>query len=43
MKYGILIFHNIPNIGALLQAFGLCTTIRKFGAVNHQYSVRWVD
>lgn len=32
MKYGILTFHNIPNIGALLQAYGLCTTIRKLGA-----------
>ena len=24
-------FHNIPNIGVLLQAYGLCTTIRKLG------------
>lgn len=31
MKYGILTFHNIPNIGVLLQAYGLCTTIRKLG------------
>lgn len=40
MKYGILTFHNIPNIGALLQAYGLCTTIRKLGAecdlINYQ-------
>ena len=31
MKYGILTFHNIPNIGALLQAYSLCKAIRKLG------------
>lgn len=31
MKYGIITFHNIPNIGALLQAIGLCITIRNLG------------
>jgi hypothetical protein len=28
MKIGILTFHNIPNIGAMLQAYALCRTIR---------------
>lgn len=32
MKYGILTFHNIPNIGALLQAYSLCKAVRSFGA-----------
>lgn len=32
MKYGIITFHNIPNIGALLQAYSLCKTIRSLGA-----------
>lgn len=32
MKYGILTFHNIPNIGALLQAYGLCKAMRDLGA-----------
>jgi hypothetical protein len=31
MKYGILTFHNIPNFGALLQAYSLCQSIRSFG------------
>lgn len=31
MKYGILTFHNIPNIGALLQAYSLCEAIKKLG------------
>lgn len=31
MKYGILTFHNIPNIGALLQAYSLCETVRNIG------------
>lgn len=31
MKYGILTFHNIPNIGALLQAYSLCMVIRNMG------------
>lgn len=31
MKYGILTFHNIPNIGALLQAQALCVAIRNLG------------
>ena len=31
MKTGILTFHNIPNIGAVLQAFALCSSIRKEG------------
>lgn len=31
MKYGILTFHNTPNIGALLQAYSLCEAIRTFG------------
>lgn len=30
MRVGILTFHNIPNIGALLQAYSLCVVIRKF-------------
>jgi polysaccharide pyruvyl transferase WcaK-like protein len=29
MKIGILTFHNIPNIGAILQAYSLCVAIRK--------------
>lgn len=31
MKYGIVTFHNIPNIGALLQAYSLCMVIRSMG------------
>lgn len=31
MRVGILTFHNIPNIGALLQAYSLCVIIRKLG------------
>lgn len=31
MKYGILTFHNIPNIGALLQGLALCKSYRKMG------------
>lgn len=31
MKYGILTFHNIPNCGAVLQAYSLCRTIRELG------------
>lgn len=31
MKIGILTFHNIPNIGALLQAQSLCKYIRDLG------------
>ena len=29
MKVGILTFHNIPNIGAILQAYSLCVAIRE--------------
>lgn len=32
MKLGILTFHNIPNIGAVLQAYSLCLALRKLGA-----------
>ncbi|WP_088188415.1 polysaccharide pyruvyl transferase family protein [Desulfosporosinus sp. FKA] len=32
MKYGILTYHNIPNFGAVLQAFALCEIIRGLGA-----------
>lgn len=31
MKYGILTYHNIPNIGAVLQAYALCIKLREFG------------
>ena len=31
MKIGILTFHNIPNIGAILQAYALCIAFRKLG------------
>lgn len=31
MKYGILTYHNIPNIGAVLQAHALCEKIRELG------------
>lgn len=31
MKIGILTFHNIPNIGALLQAQSLCQFLRQLG------------
>jgi hypothetical protein len=32
MKIGILTFHNIPNIGAILQAYALCVAFRNQGA-----------
>lgn len=31
MKYGILTYHNIPNFGALLQAYSFCATLRELG------------
>lgn len=31
MKYGILTFHNIPNFGAMMQAYALCKSIRLAG------------
>jgi polysaccharide pyruvyl transferase WcaK-like protein len=31
MKYGILTFHNIPNFGAILQAYSLCFALRSLG------------
>ena len=31
MKIGILTFHNIPNFGAILQAFALCKALRQMG------------
>lgn len=31
MKYGILTYHNIPNYGAILQAYALCAELRKLG------------
>lgn len=31
MNYGILTFHNIPNIGALMQALSLCEAYRREG------------
>ena len=31
MKYGIMTYHNIPNFGAILQAYALCKTIRNMG------------
>lgn len=31
MKIGILTFHNIPNFGAILQAYSLCTALRDLG------------
>lgn len=31
MKIGILTFHNIPNVGALLQAYALCMAFRRQG------------
>ena len=31
MRIGILTFHNIPNVGALLQAYALCLTFRSLG------------
>lgn len=31
MKYGILTYHNIPNVGAILQAQALCDFIRRSG------------
>lgn len=32
MKIGVLTFHNIPNIGAILQAYSLCLAFRYEGA-----------
>lgn len=32
MKLGIVTFHNIPNIGAVLQAYSLCQAFRQIGA-----------
>ena len=32
MNIGILTFHNIPNIGAVLQAYSLCSALRDLGA-----------
>lgn len=32
MKYGILTYHNIPNFGAVLQAYALCKKLRSMGA-----------
>ena len=31
MKIGILTFHNIPNFGAILQAYALCKALRHMG------------
>lgn len=31
MKYGILTYHNIPNFGAVLQAYALYEKIREIG------------
>ena len=31
MKIGILTFHNIPNFGAVLQAYSLCEALRQIG------------
>ena len=31
MKFGIMTFHNIPNVGAILQAYSLCKVIRMMG------------
>ena len=31
MKIGILTFHNIPNIGAILQSYSLCQALRQLG------------
>lgn len=31
MKCGIMTYHNIPNYGAILQAYALCAAIRKLG------------
>ena len=31
MKVGILTFQNANNYGAALQAFALCSTVRKLG------------
>lgn len=31
MKIGILTFHNIPNFGAVLQAYSLCEALRQLG------------
>lgn len=31
MKYGIMTFHNIPNMGALLQGLALCKVYRSLG------------
>lgn len=31
MKYGIMTYHNIPNFGAILQAYSLCKVINELG------------
>lgn len=31
MRYGIVTFHNAPNYGAALQAYGLCKCLNKIG------------
>ena len=31
MKYGIMTYHNIPNFGAILQAYALCKIVNEFG------------
>ena len=31
MKFGIMTFHNIPNIGAILQAYSFCKIMRMKG------------
>ena len=33
MRYGILTYHQIPNYGAVLQAYALCAAIRKLGMI----------
>ncbi len=38
MKVGILTFQNANNYGAALQAFALCSTVRKLG-----YSAELID
>lgn len=31
MKIGIITIHNVPNYGAMLQAYALCTRLRELG------------
>lgn len=31
MKYGIITYHGIPNLGAILQGFALCNYVRECG------------